>query len=182
MKNIKNTLLIIISAFFYTGCSLTGGYFEKEPTTIKEYDSIEEYNYYVNNIPYEQDQSESADIKSLLIKHYHEWKNTKYKYGGTTKNGIDCSAFVQNTFKSKFNIKLPRTTKLQVNIGKEIDIDELQSGDLIFFKTGWDQRHVGIYLSQGNFLHASTKKGVTISNINSPYYSSHFWTAKRINF
>ncbi len=179
MCNLKTVTLISITVLTFTGCGLSRSFVYNDPT-VKEYDSLEEYNYDINNIPYEN--GETVEIKNILIEHYKEWKDTKYKYGGTSKSGIDCSAFVQKTFESKFNIQLPRTTKLQVEIGKEIEIEDLQTGDLVFFKTGFNQRHVGIYLSQGNFLHASTKKGVTISNINSPYYSDHFWTAKRVPF
>ncbi len=96
------------------------------------------------------------------------------------KKGIDCSAFVQRTFRDRLNIKIPRTTALQSNVGKEISINELEMGDLIFFKTGFNTRHVGIYLEGGKFLHASTKRGVIISRLDNIYYSKHFWKIKRI--
>ncbi len=180
MKLLKVSLIILISLQF-TACSKKES--QVQPYTqeqIKEYKNVEEYNQAINFPP--EQKVETLDIKTSLLLHYQQWKNTKYKYGGTTRKGIDCSAFVQKTFKSRFNIKIPRTTLLQVKKGKTISRKNLQAGDLIFFKTGKNQRHVGIYLSKGNFMHASTKKGVTISSINSPYYSSHFWTAKRLNF
>lgn len=111
---------------------------------------------------------------------YKEWKGVKYKYGGNSKNGIDCSAFVQKTFKDKLNIKIPRTTALQSSFGENISMEDLKMGDLIFFKTGFNSRHVGIYLESGKFLHASTKRGVIISRLDNIYYSKHFWKIKRV--
>jgi len=111
---------------------------------------------------------------------YKNWKGVKYKYGGNSKKGIDCSAFVQKTFREKLNIRIPRTTALQSKIGKEINMSELEMGDLIFFKTGYNSRHVGIYLEGGKFMHASTKRGVTISRLDNYYYRNHFWKIKRV--
>jgi cell wall-associated NlpC family hydrolase len=180
MRYLNSCLIIALSISFF-GCQKERS--QVQPYTkapIKDYKDASEYNQAINFPP--QKQIETLDIKTSLLLHYQDWKNTKYKYGGTTKRGIDCSAFVQKTFKSRFNIKIPRTTLLQVKKGEKISRKDLQAGDLVFFKTGRNQRHVGIYLSKGNFMHASTKRGVTISNLNNPYYSSHFWTAKRIDF
>lgn len=111
---------------------------------------------------------------------YKQWKGVNYTYGGNSKSGIDCSAFVQKTFKDKLEINIPRTTALQSKIGNKISLDELEMGDLVFFKTGFNSRHVGIYLEGGKFMHASTKRGVTISRLDNIYYSKHFWKVKRI--
>lgn len=184
MKTLRICIFVCMSLLYFTGCSVTNNFFGTK-TTTQEYNNVEEYNkaiYNATNQTNIQKDFSVITIENQLLQQYQEWKNTKYKYGGTTKNGVDCSAFVQNTFQSKFNIRLPRTTKLQVNVGEEIEIEDLKTGDLVFFKTGYNQRHVGIYLSNGDFLHASTKNGVTISNLNNPYYSRNFWTAKRINF
>ena len=119
-------------------------------------------------------------IKEKLYAQYTQWKGTKYKLGGLNRNGIDCSGFVFTTFKSKLGIVLPRTTNLQVATGKDIERNQLQAGDLVFFKTGRFFRHVGIYLEHGKFLHASTRLGVTISKLDNVYWKSKYWKAKRI--
>lgn len=119
-------------------------------------------------------------IKEKLYTQYAQWKGAKYKLGGLNKYGIDCSGFVFVTFKSKLGISLPRTTSLQVKIGKYIERNQLQAGDLIFFKTSRFFRHVGIYLEHGKFLHASTSLGVTISKLDNHYWKSKYWKAKRI--
>ena len=111
---------------------------------------------------------------------YSEWKGVKYKYGGNSKNGIDCSAFIQKAYKDKLNIKIPRTTLLQSKIGKQINKSQLELGDLVFFRTGKNSRHVGIYMQNGNFMHASTSKGVIISKLSNIYFNKHYWKAQRV--
>jgi len=123
----------------------------------------------------------SSNVTQTLYAQYAEWKSVKYKWGGISKSGIDCSGFVYRTFADKFNIKLPRTTKQQVNSGTTINHQsELNAGDLIFFKTGIYQRHVGIYLKNRKFLHVSTSKGVTISHLDNSYWRKKYWTAIRV--
>ncbi|WP_417762451.1 NlpC/P60 family protein [Shewanella sp.] len=109
-----------------------------------------------------------------------QWRGVPYRYGGNSKHGIDCSAFVQLTYQQLANIRLPRTTAAQAQYGVKIARSELVSGDLVFFKTGWSSRHVGIYLSHNNFMHASTSEGVTISSLNTPYWRDAFWQARRL--
>lgn len=108
-----------------------------------------------------------------------DWYGTRYKYGGTTKNGIDCSAFVQTVFMSVFGITLPRTARDQYKATRRISRTELQEGDLLFFNTTGGVSHVGIYLQNNKFVHASVS-GVTISDMFEPYYVKHFISAGRV--
>jgi cell wall-associated NlpC family hydrolase len=121
-------------------------------------------------------------VKDRLYLQHDKWKGTKYKMGGLSKDGIDCSGFVYLTYLELFGIELPRSTELQSQIGKEIQIDKLRSGDLVFFKTGWMVMHVGIYLENNSFLHASAEKGVMISRLDDPYWKSKYWQTKRVGF
>lgn len=107
------------------------------------------------------------------------WTGTPYLFGGTSRHGIDCSAFVQRVFADDFGIALPRSTHAQVLEGRAVRRDELQPGDLVFFRLG-RQQHVGIYLYDGQFLHASTSRGVTRDRLDAPYYARGFWTARRV--
>lgn len=116
-----------------------------------------------------------------LQQQLNEWRGVPYLYGGSSKSGIDCSAFVQNTFAKQFNIQLARTTKAQRKQTTLIDMKHLKAGDLLFFKTGFKVWHVGIYISGGKFMHASTSKGVTTSNLKSSYWYNAFVDARRIN-
>jgi len=125
--------------------------------------------------------SPKTNVKQRLFNQHSEWKSVKYQLGGLSKSGIDCSGFVYRTFTDKFNIKLPRTTKQQALMGTSIsDQTKLQVGDLVFFKTGIYQRHVGIYLENKKFLHVSTSKGVTISRLDNPYWKSKYWKSTRV--
>lgn len=127
------------------------------------------------------DLADSQGVKEQLYLQYQQWKGTNYKMGGLSKQGIDCSGFVYITYLEKLGIELPRTTELQSRIGKEVKRVELRAGDLVFFKTGVKVRHVGMYVENGKFLHASTKQGVTISKLTDYYWGKKFWHARRIN-
>jgi len=115
-----------------------------------------------------------------ILDEYKQWQGTHHKMGGSGRRGVDCSWFVKEIYRDVFNIDLPRTTKAQVKLGKPISFKELQPGDLVFFKPPTYARHVGIYLSQSEFVHASKTKGVTISKIDAHYWRECFWTARRI--
>ena len=108
-----------------------------------------------------------------------EWIGIPYRWGGTTRRGIDCSAFVQQYVRKSLGIELPRTTATQVHRGTRISKGELQPGDLVFFRRR-GVRHVGVYLGDGDFIHASSSRGVTVSSLSSSYYTRHYWTARRI--
>jgi lipoprotein Spr/probable lipoprotein NlpC len=121
-----------------------------------------------------------SNISHSLQAQYNSWQGVPYRLGGLSKKGIDCSGFVYLTFKEQFGLILPRTTETQVKRGTRVYIGQLQAGDLIFFKTGWRTRHVGIYLSDGQFLHASTSKGVIISRLDNVYWKKKYWRSQRV--
>jgi len=127
------------------------------------------------------DLSDPESVKDALYAQYDEWKGTRYQIGGLSKDGVDCSGFVHMTFKSRLSITLPRSSELQAELGADVDKDRLQAGDLVFFKTGRTLRHVGVYLEDGRFLHASTKLGVVISGLNESYWRSAYWKARRLD-
>ncbi len=109
---------------------------------------------------------------------YREWQGVQYRYSGQSKNGIDCSGFIQIMYKQLFNITLPRMVIEQMKKGKEVALERIHPGDLLFFQTKPHVKHVGIYTQSGNFIHASTSRGITSSNLNSPYWSRRFLTAR----
>ena len=120
------------------------------------------------------------NIEQRILDQYHHWKGTRHRLGGTGRGGIDCSGFVRAVYQDAFNISLPRTTITQVHQGKTVSRGELQPGDLVFFKPPDYPRHVGIYLNESKFVHASKSKGVIISRIDKYYWGKYFWTARRI--
>jgi len=124
--------------------------------------------------------TEVEQIQNIqLYQNIDDWYGTRYKLGGTTKDGIDCSAFVQTVFLSAFAVTLPRMAKDQYKVTRRISRTELQEGDLLFFNTRGGVSHVGIYLQNNKFVHASVS-GVMISDMFEPYYVKHFIAAGRV--
>ena len=121
-----------------------------------------------------------AEIEKRLRQEYNRWRGTQHRLGGTGSRGIDCSGFVQAVYRDVFNVDLPRTTKAQVRQGRPIPLTELKAGDLVFFQPPTYPRHVGIYLGESEFVHASKNKGVTVSKIDKYYWGKYYWTARRI--
>jgi cell wall-associated NlpC family hydrolase len=109
-----------------------------------------------------------------------EWLGTRYRLGGTTKDGIDCSALVQILYVTQYGINLPRTAREQYDATHRISRTDLKEGDLVFFNTQGGVSHVGIYLQNNKFVHASSG-GVTISDLFEPYYEKRFIGVGRYN-
>lgn len=124
--------------------------------------------------------TDSAYVKKVLYSQFNDWQGVRYRYGGLSRSGIDCSGFVYVTFKTKLGLDLPRTTALQTRLGKEVNKSELKAGDLVFFKTTFQSGHVGIFLENDRFLHVSERKGVTISRLDDNYWKSNYWKSVRI--
>jgi len=125
----------------------------------------------------------TADREALL-RYARYFKGGKYVWGGTTPKGFDCSGYVQYLYK-KQGIDLPRTAWSQSKKGRAVTLDELQKGDLLFFltdkKRGIPVTHVGIYIGNGEFIHAASRKqGIIISPITHGKYRNCFVSARRI--
>ena len=121
--------------------------------------------------------------EKALIREAKSWIGTKYVYGGQSRSGTDCSGFVMNVYLAVYDKKLPRTSKDQHAYCKIIDKKDLKVGDLVFFATGKSSSkvsHVGIYIGNDEFIHASSSKGVVIASLNQSYYVRTFVSAGRI--
>ncbi len=117
-----------------------------------------------------------------LIKTAKSYLGTRYRYGGTSRKGIDCSGFTKTVMK-QYGKTLPRTSREQSKVGKKISKVNLKSGDLVFFSSRKTRgvAHVGIALGNGKFIHASSsKKKVVISSLSKDYYRKHYKGARRI--
>ena len=126
----------------------------------------------------------SAVDKQKLLEDAKYFKGGRYVWGGTTPEGFDCSGYVQYLYR-KHNINLPRTAWEQSKKGQVVERDNLQKGDLLFFltdkKRGIPVTHVGIYLGDGNFIHAASKKdGIIISPLTHGKYAETFVSARRV--
>lgn len=122
-----------------------------------------------------------------VIQTARAYLGTPYKYGGTTRSGMDCSGLLLNCFRA-IDVTLPRRSIDQSKVGKEVRLDDLQPGDLVFFATGRKKNqitHVGLVTERRSrddirFIHASTSLGVVETNIFTDYYQKRFRTARRI--
>lgn len=195
MKAGKIFVITLLSTLFFTGCSYKT---TEEKVDVSKYQNAEKQVSIHQKVTFPNNKlnvnkaksidvfntksdytSKQVKINNNLFDFYNNWEGVRYKMGGTSKNGIDCSGFVQKALKEKFNLTLPRSTGEQARIGKPIKKSELQMGDLVFFKTG-RTNHVGIYIEDGKFMHASTKIGVTISELESDYFAKNYWKAQRV--
>lgn len=122
---------------------------------------------------------ESIDNKALY-NFIDEWWATRYRYGGSDRNGIDCSSFTVKLLSTVYGFSAPRTAKDQLKLCMELATSDLLEGDLVFFNTSGGISHVGVYLGNNYFVHSSVRDGVTISSLTDEYYSNKFITGGRI--
>lgn len=126
-------------------------------------------------------QVEQSNWTESNLQNFHsQWQGTPYRLGGMSKQGVDCSGFVYLAYLDIVGEKLPRTVIAQRDLGTTVSRKQLQVGDLVFFKTSFRTRHVGIYMGEQTFLHVSTKKGVIISSLKNPYWAAKYKIAKRL--
>ena len=126
--------------------------------------------------------SDFGTPKERMLTEILKYINTPYKYGGSSREGIDCSAFTQTVFSKSLEIKLNRTARGQYHEGQEVDdVNDLQFGDLVFFDTSRREKpgHVGIYIGDHLFVHAA-RSGVTVSSLDLDYYAKRFMGGRRI--
>ncbi len=120
-----------------------------------------------------------------IIANANSYKGTKYKYGGTSKRGIDCSGLIYTAFQ-KENIQLPRVSTAMAKTGKNVSLQNIRKGDLLFFKTSRKNKinHVGLVTSVKNgqiqFIHATTSRGVIKSFLKEKYWKKAYTKAKRV--
>lgn len=128
-----------------------------------------------------QTEVESLPSKQLL-ENVDEWYGTRYRRGGNTKSGVDCSGFTVAIYTAVYGMMLPRISREQYRISRKISTTELQEGDLVFFNTtGRGVSHVGVYLGNNHFAHASVSRGVMVSSLSEKYYVQRFVGAGRID-
>jgi len=163
MNALRSISLILTASFALAACST----YQEKPT---------------NTAGRQSSRTDKNLVIAKLYSQHEQWQGTKYKMGGLSRTGVDCSGFVYLTFRNQFGANLPRATDAQAKFGSEISLSQLQPGDLVFFKTSWKVRHVGIYVENNTFLHASTKNGVMLSRLDDYYWKDKIWQARRFPF
>ncbi len=179
-------------ADYYT---VSGVKIPKASNSIKNHfevlDSFQNIQLQADNLDSVPLPASDESIKAIPYKAYSvieeakTYLGTPYRFGGTTRRGIDCSAFTQSVYRAN-DIELPRVARLQAHQGSSVSLGELQKGDLLFFITrGSYISHVGIVESitpegEVKFIHASSSQGVTISSLSNSYWSRRYRYAKRV--
>lgn len=199
-KGLKSLLIILGISVFLGGCSSSHDLTKKDvelkgnseyesefvaSTTLKtktqiSKGSLESLSSSLTRIMSREVKS-TKEMDEVMFK-VIEYLNTPYLWGGTTKRGIDCSAFVQSVMYQSLGIMIPRTSLEQSMVGEKVETQDLQFGDLVFFDTMRKGRvsHVGIYLSDGYFVHSGSRTGVIVASLDSDYYSRTYLFAKRV--
>jgi cell wall-associated NlpC family hydrolase len=119
---------------------------------------------------------------ALLLSQMEKWYGTQYCFGGSTDSCIDCSSFTQVILRDVYNVKIPRNSQQQFDASTKIEVENLKEGDLVFFNTvsaSMIITHVGVYVCNNKFVHASTSKGVTINDLSEKYFAKAFRGAGR---
>ena len=122
-----------------------------------------------------------ALTNAVLYSFIDDWYGTHYRMGGTTKKGIDCSAFSGTLLSTIYSFNIPRTAREQYKICEHLNKEDLLPGDLVFFNTRGGVSHVGVYLANNHFVHSSSSEGVKISSLDEDYYSRKFICGGRVN-
>jgi lipoprotein Spr len=122
----------------------------------------------------------SATSNMKLFHFVYDWIGTPYRFGGSSRRGIDCSAFTKQLYSDVFNLTIRRSSRDIFSMVNPVSKDDLKEGDLVFFKIhSRSISHVGIYLGNNRFAHASSK-GVAISSLDDAYYSRYFYKVGRL--
>lgn len=161
---------------------------ENAPIVVKSEETADKKSFSVieklSGLQFKYAMMLDVDVESLknlsLFGFIDNWFGTRYRMGGTTKRGIDCSALTSSLLLAVYGFAVPRTARQQYQATEHIKIDELKEGDLVFFNTHGGVSHVGLYLENHYFVHASLSQGVTISNLDDGYYSKRFICGGRV--
>jgi len=123
-----------------------------------------------------------SEFEERLLAEINLYLGAPYRRGGMNRAGIDCSGLVNVVYRNVLGLELPRKVTALYKYGNQLDREHLRLGDLVFFERmeNYGVSHVGIYLGEDTFAHASSGSGVTISNLNEPYYRTRFVGAKRV--
>lgn len=179
MKTALKYLFICLGIFYLISCK-----HQKTVTTSSESNTEKtEGNSHSLKKQYSEKLGVSeSDIKNeSLYKFINEWYGVPYKYAGKDKTGIDCSGLTSTLYLKVYKKTISSNTKALVDEVKKIKESELKEGDLVFFNTnGKSISHVGVYLQNNKFVHASTKKGVMISDMNEPYFKKTYVSSGRV--
>src|ERR1700743_3360849 len=169
---------IVIALFFSVLAAQAQTKISPTPTDVKTSDDQESLaKDYLSQI---MGVALSATSNMKLFHFVYDWIGTPYRFGGTSRKGIDCSAFTKELYSQVFNMSIERNSRDIFSMVNPVKKDDLKEGDLVFFKIhSRNISHVGIYLGNSKFAHASSE-GVKISSLDDDYYSHYFYRGGRL--
>jgi cell wall-associated NlpC family hydrolase len=153
-----------------------------EPVKTAQADTQREEKRVEDEKTEQKQEVESEDPGSKnIVRTAFDYRGSRYRYGGTSRGGFDCSGFTRYVY-AKYGIVLPHSSRSQFSMGKAVEKQDLQAGDLVFFSTRTRGiSHVGIYIGDNKFIHASNvRRGVTVDSLSSSYYSPRYRGARRV--
>ncbi|MCX6167325.1 MAG: NlpC/P60 family protein [Sphingobacteriales bacterium] len=174
---LKKILTIFIFTALVASAQAQTAVAKKEPVKTEDPDNLlSDYFSQVMGVAL------SATSNLKLYQFVYDWIGTPYRFGGSSRNGIDCSAFTKEIYSKVFNTVIQRNSREIFSMSTPVSREELKEGDLVFFKINSRSiSHVGIYLGNNRFAHASSSRGVVLSNLNDPYYKRYFYKGGRLN-
>src|SRR6202000_1095160 len=173
----KRFILVIVLFFSVLATQAQTTTASAQPATEKQDDQESLAKDYLSQI---MGVALSATSNMKLFHFVYDWIGTPYHFGGHTKKGIDCSGFTKELYSEVFNLDIKRSSRDIFSMVSPVSKTELKEGDLVFFKIhSRSITHIGIYLGDGRFAHASMK-GVAISNLDDPYYNRYFYKGGRL--
>lgn len=180
MQKIIYTYLLcfLLSIVIFSSCKTTKGYQNRLYDPVEVADLSKKLKIELKN-------TDKEDDKNMpLYAEVSSWLGTRYRHGGTSRKGVDCSGFTYLVYSKMYGMKLPRSTDgLSKMKMKNISKNKLQAGDLVLFATTKNKKkisHVGIYLKDNKFIHSSTSKGVIVSSLDEPYYKKAWRRGGRV--
>lgn len=176
LKKADTCLILLLAAnlMLYAGCS------SKQPEISSPEIAIDEAGPSLHPPAHTPSTHDPDGIQLLILAEFKQWEGTPHKMGGNSKKGIDCSGFAHHIYSTLFYVNVPRTTKRFFTAGRKIKKSQLQPGDLVVFSPHSYPRHVGIYTGNNKFIHASTSRGVIMSDLDHPYWKKHYVMSRRI--
>jgi cell wall-associated NlpC family hydrolase len=178
IRLIQALFILILLGLFFTSCR---GNRDTKSTARVEAESAEVKalrEKYALQLGVE---AEALKRQAALLRFVDEWYGVPYKYGGKDKNGIDCSAFSSLLLLNVYGITAGGSAQGMYEQCKTVEVAELKEGDLVFFKIESKKvSHVGVYLMNNKFIHATTRKGVMINDLNETYYKKYFFAGGKL--
>jgi len=168
--SVLKPLMYVILLIFLAGCSASRTLPKYSGTAISSKNAKQIQHDFAQQLDVRPEEITRIDLYNYI----NDWLGVKYRFGGNSKSGIDCSAFTGNLYREIYKINLPRTSADMAKEIKSTKKHKLQEGDLVFFSFGKKRvDHVGVYLKNDRFVHVSTSKGVVISKLSDPWYEKY---------